>query len=100
MTNPTQLDLSPLSAPRGIGQHVAFGTALLFYVCAVLSLAGIFIWIGDLGGEHPIIASLGACVVFFIGAGIVLHVIGRANLPHLRFGSVEEGSATPRASKR
>lgn len=87
MTDPTQLDLPPLSAPRGLGQHVAFGTALLFYICAVLCLAGLFFWVGDLGGEHPIIASLGASVVFFIGAGIVLHVIGRAKLPHLGFGT-------------
>lgn len=85
MTDPPQPDLPPLSAPRGLGQHIAFGTALLFYCCAVLSLAGLFIWIGDLGGDHPIIASLGACVVFFVGAGIVLHVIGRANLPDLGF---------------
>lgn len=85
MTDPTPRDLPPLSAPRGLGQHVAFGTALLFYCCAILCLAGIFLWLGDLGGDHPIIASLGASVVFFIGAGIVLHVIGRARLPELGF---------------
>ncbi|MCW8890942.1 MAG: hypothetical protein OQL20_09815 [Sedimenticola sp.] len=28
-------------------------------------------------------ASFGAAVVFFIGVGIVLHVIGRVNLPDL-----------------
>lgn len=97
MTDPTQLDLPPLSAPRGLGQHVAFGTALLFYVCAVLSLAGLFLRIDDLGGDHPIIASLGASVVFFIGAGIVLHVIGRAKLPHLGFsaGEPSPGSKVP-----
>jgi hypothetical protein len=95
MTDPPQLDLPPLSAPRGLGQHAAFVTALLFYVCAVLSLAGLFIWVGELGGEHPIIASLGACVVFFVGAGIVLHVIGRANLPHLGFGADKPGENTP-----
>jgi hypothetical protein len=45
----------------------------------------LFVWLGDLGGEHPVIASLGASLVFFVGAGIVLHVIGRANLPNLGF---------------
>lgn len=98
MTDPTLPDLPSLSAPRGLGQHVAFGTALLFYGCADLSLAGLFIWVGELGGEHPIIASLGACVVFFVGAGIVLHVIGRANLPHLGFGAVEPGQNAPTGS--
>lgn len=95
MTDTTQLDLPPISAPRGLGQHVAFGIALLFYCCAVLCLAGLFIWVGDLGGDHPIIASLGASVVFFIGAGIVLHVIGRARLPHLGFGTSKSAPLSP-----
>jgi hypothetical protein len=92
MNNQPPIDPPVDSAPRGLGQRVAFGSAVLFYLCAVLSLAGLFLWVGDLGGEHPIIASLGACVVFFIGAGIVLHVIGRANLPELGF---RRGTGTP-----
>jgi hypothetical protein len=46
--------------------------------------------VGDLGGNHPIIASLGASAVFFIGAGVVLHVMGLANLPSLRFDQDED----------
>lgn len=98
MSNLTPMDPIVSSAPRGLGQRVAFGSAVLFYLCAVLCLAGLFLWVGELGGEHPVIASLGASVVFFIGGGIVLHVIGRANLPHLSFSSAEEGSMTPRDS--
>jgi hypothetical protein len=45
---------------------------------------------GDLGGEHPVIASLAAAVVFFLSAGAVLHVMGLANLPHLRFDREDE----------
>jgi hypothetical protein len=78
-------DTSSLHSRRGLGQRVAYGAALAFYLGAVLSLAILLAQIGDLGGEHPIIASLGASVVFFIGGGIVLHVIGRANLPSLGF---------------
>ena len=36
------------------------------------------------GSGDPIVASLMACVVFFAGAGVVLHVIGSANLPNLK----------------
>lgn len=78
-------DTSALDSRRGLGQRVAYGAALAFYLGAVLALAVLFAQLGDLGGEHPIIASLGASVVFFIGGGIVLHVIGRANLPSLGF---------------
>jgi hypothetical protein len=78
-------DTSPLESTRGLGQRVAYGAALVFYLCGALCLVALFVWLGDLGGEHPVIASLGASLVFFVGAGIVLHVIGRANLPNLGF---------------
>ena len=78
-------DTSSLHSRRGLGQRVAYGFALAFYLCAALCFAGFLLWYGELGGEHPVIASLGASMVFFIGAGIVLHVIGYANLPSLGF---------------
>jgi len=78
-------DTSPLHSRRGLGQRLAIGFAMACYLCAGLCVAGLLYWYGDLGGNHPIIASLGASLVFFIGAGIVLHVIGRANLPRLGF---------------
>ena len=87
MTDQTPLDLPLPASPRGLGQRIAFASAILLYLCAISCLAGLGLWFGELGGDHPIIASLGASVVFFIGAGIVLHVIGRANLPELGFGS-------------
>lgn len=85
MKNHLLADTSPLASKRGIGQRIAYGMALVSYLCAILCLAALFIWIGELGSEHPVIASLGASLVFFVGAGVVLHVIGRANLPDLRF---------------
>jgi hypothetical protein len=70
--------------PRGIGQRIAFGLALLFYAGALSCAVALGVWLTPLGVEHPVIASLAASIVFFIGGGIVLHVIGRANLPRLR----------------
>jgi len=69
----------------GVGQQIAYFTAILFYCCAVCCVIALGWWVGDLGGQHPVIGSLGASAVFFVGAGIVLQVIGRANLPNLRF---------------
>lgn len=85
MKNILLADTSSLASRPGLGQRVAYGVALGSYLCAVLCLAGVFIWLGDLGSQHPVIASLGASLVFFVGVGIVLHVIGRANLPSLGF---------------
>ena len=71
--------------PRGLGQRISLIGAFLFYGGALACLGALGYWLGDLGGDHPVIASLGASVVFFVGAGVVLHVMGLANLPSLRF---------------
>ena len=67
----------------GLGQRIAFGFALLFYLGAILCAVALALWLERLDGEHPVIASLAASIVFLVGGGIVLHVIGRASLPDL-----------------
>ena len=67
-----------------MAQKICLVIALLSYVAAVACIAAAIYWHGQLGGNSVIVASLGASVVFFVGVGIVLHVIGRANLPNLR----------------
>lgn len=79
-----------MSRPHGVGQRISLGAAFLFYGGALVCLGLLGYWLGDLGSNHPIIASLGAAVVFFIGAGVVLHVMGLANLPKLSFDRDEE----------
>ena len=75
---------------RGAGQRVSLAAAWVSYGAALICL-GCLLWlVGDLGRGHPIIASLAAAVVFFIGAGVVMHVMGRANLPNLRFDQPDE----------
>ena len=73
MKNILLADTSSLTSSRGLGQRIAYGVALGSNLCAILCLAAIFVWHGELGSEHPVIASLGASLVFFVGVGIVLH---------------------------
>lgn len=73
----------------GLGQRIAFVSALGFYAGALACLTALAIQLGPLGHQHPIIASLAASIVFFIGGGIVLHVIGRADLPDLHPDAVD-----------
>jgi uncharacterized membrane protein YbhN (UPF0104 family) len=70
---------------RGLGQRVSLAAAWVSYGAALICLGCLAWWLGPLGGDHPAIASLAAAVVFFVGAGVVLHVIGRTDLPNLRF---------------
>lgn len=68
----------------GIGQKISFTLALLFYLAAIACLVATFYYAGQLGSESPVVAAFSASIVFFVGAGIVFHVIGKANLPDLR----------------
>ncbi len=67
---------------RGPMQKVAVVVAYISYVCAgACAIAGSMM---EAKGEDPIFASLMASIVFFLGVGIVLHVMGSANLPNLK----------------
>ena len=65
-------------------QRVSVFFAYLFYLAAVgcIGAAAWFFW--KEGGASPAVAAFSASVVFFAGGGIVLHVMGKANLPDLR----------------
>ena len=77
---------------RNLGQKIAFVIALLSYVtgvgCALYALLQ-----GEEALGKSVYASFLASVVFFFGVGIVLHVIGTANLPSLKV------EPTPRPSE-
>jgi len=68
-------------------QRVSLAFAYLFYVLA-LGCVGAVVWFGyQHGGNHPAVAAFSASVVFFIGGGIVLQVMGKADLPDLKIRS-------------
>ena len=65
-------------------QKISFGFALLSYLAALGCLTGT-LYVGyHQGSNHPVAAAFAAAIVFFIGAGIVLHVFARTNLPDLK----------------
>jgi len=68
---------------RKLGQKIALVIAVLSYVAAVGCVAAVAYWGGQLGANHPVIGSLAASVVFFIGVGVVLQVMGSISLPNL-----------------
>jgi len=68
---------------RKLGQKIALVIAVLSYVAAVVCVAAVAYWGSQLGANHPVIGSLAASVVFFIGVGAVLQVMGSINLPNL-----------------
>ena len=69
---------------RSMIQKVLMAIAVISYIAAI----GCGIAAGYLsdGTANPVVASMMASVVFFVGVGIVLHVIGSTNLPSLKVG--------------
>ena len=62
-------------------QRVSLIAGYACYAAAVLTLfAAGFRGLTN-GTDNPVFASLLASLVFFIGSGVVLHVIGAVNLP-------------------
>ncbi len=75
---------------RGIGQKIAYGMALFSYCSAIVLTYILITYDQDPGTADSIIASMMAGIVFLGGVGIVLHVVGKANLPDLRIRSDKE----------
>jgi len=73
-----------MSNSQRTSQKIAFAVAILCYMAAVGCMAATAYYASQLGSESPIVAAFSASIVFFAGAGIVLHVIGKSDLPDLR----------------
>ncbi len=73
---------------RPIGQKIANVIAMLCYTLGAASALGAVFYRAEVPHD-PVRASLMASVVFFIGCGVVLHVIGRARLAGILSGDGE-----------
>ncbi|WP_457673291.1 hemerythrin family protein [Thiolapillus sp.] len=65
-------------------QKVSVAFAYIFYVLALASIGAVIYFYQQHGGNHPAVAAWAAAIVFFVGGGIVLHVMGRADIPDFR----------------
>lgn len=72
--------------PRPIGQKISLAFAALFYLGAAVCALGAIFFTSEEPGD-PIRASLMASVVFFVGGGVVLQVIGTTRLKGLLSGT-------------
>ena len=69
---------------KGIGQKIAYGLSLVSFFLAIVLTYVLITYDQDTGTADSIIASMMAGIVFFVWVGVVLLVIGKANLPDLR----------------
>lgn len=73
---------------RPIGQKIANVVAMLCYSLGAASTLGAMFYRAEVP-QDPVRASLMASVVFFVGCGVVLHVIGTARLAGILSGDGE-----------
>ena len=73
---------------KPIGQKIALGFAVLSYIGAIVCVLGA-VFYTDKDPNDAVRAALMASVVFFVGCGVVLQVIGTARLKGLLSGSGE-----------
>jgi len=70
-------------------QKVSYYIALICYFLAFCCIGLTVYFSQNMGDYDPVVASLGATVVFFVGVGVVLHVIGKVDLPNLKIDKDE-----------
>jgi hypothetical protein len=69
---------------QNTAQKISVIFAYIFYVAALSSIGAMAYFYQQHGGNHPSVAAWAAAIVFFVGGGVVLHVMGRADIPDFR----------------
>lgn len=75
---------------KSVLQKIALVSAVVSFVLAIVSGVILFIKLDTLSIYSPISASLMASVFFFISVGFVLGIIGKADLPNLKFDNPDK----------
>lgn len=73
-----------MTKKKGVLQKVALAFGVLSFALAVVSGVWLYIRVESVGAENPISASLLASMFFFIFVGVILTIIGRADLPSFK----------------
>ncbi|MDH5784870.1 MAG: hypothetical protein OEZ16_04580 [Chromatiales bacterium] len=69
---------------RGILQKISSLFGAVSFVLAIASTIWLYLRVESVGANNPISASLMASAFFFVCVGIILTIIGRADLPDLK----------------
>ena len=71
-------------------QKVALVAGKLSFLIAVLSGVFLYLKVNELGMDHPVSASFLASILFFTFVGILLSIVGKANIPDLKIRPAEK----------
>ena len=75
---------------KGVLQKVSLVSAAVSFVLAIITGVFLYLRLESVGSDNPISASLMASTFFFICVGVVLTVMGKADIPSFKIDDSEE----------
>ena len=75
---------------KGVLQKLSIVSAVVCFVLAFIAGVMLYLRLESVGSDNPISASLMASTFFFIGVGIVLTIIGNADIPSFKIDNSKD----------
>jgi len=79
-----------MTKKKGMLQKISFASGLISFLLAFIAGIMLYLRVKVEGSNNPISASLLATTFFFVCIGIVLTVMGKADIPNLKFDNPED----------
>jgi tetrahydromethanopterin S-methyltransferase subunit D len=75
---------------KGVLQKLSIVSAVVCFVLAFIAGVMLYLRLESVGSDNPISASLMASTFFFIAVGIVLTIIGNADIPSFKIDNSKD----------
>jgi len=79
-----------MTKTKGLLQKVSLVSGYISFVLAVVTIITLYLRDGAVNGNDAISASLAASTFFFFCVGIVLIIMGKADIPSFKFDKPED----------
>ena len=74
-----------MTAKKGFLQKLSLVSAVASFALAIISGVMLYLRLERVGSDNPVSASLMASMFFFVCVGIILFIIGNADIPSFKF---------------
>jgi tetrahydromethanopterin S-methyltransferase subunit D len=79
-----------MPAKKGFLQKLSLVSAVASFALALIAGVMLYLRLQHVGSDNPVSASLMASTFFFVCVGIILVIIGTADMPSFKFDNPEE----------
>ena len=80
----------PMMSKKGMLQKISFYSGVISFILAFILSIVVYVRIESIGTNNPVFTSLMATIFFFVSMGVVLTIMGKANLPSFKFDKSDE----------